>query len=80
MTSALIKIWENTDSCAEQYRCASALYLLSVFTQCFSIIIDCGVSVPGYGKEVVDGLNDIGNCYVYKLMSNLELPESKKID
>ena len=31
LTSTLITIWENTDGCAEQYICASALYLMSVF-------------------------------------------------
>ena len=40
MTTYLSKIWENTDFCAEQYRCASALYLMSVMSQCYSIIID----------------------------------------
>ena len=29
LTSGLITIWENTDGCAEQYRYASALYLMS---------------------------------------------------
>ena len=28
LTTSLSKIWENTDGCAEQYRCASALYLM----------------------------------------------------
>ena len=27
LTTSLNKIWENADGCAEQYRCASALYL-----------------------------------------------------
>ena len=30
LTSSLSTIWENTDGCAEKYRCASALYLISV--------------------------------------------------
>ena len=30
LTTSLSTIWENTDGCAEQYRCASALYLMSV--------------------------------------------------
>ena len=34
MTTSLSKIWENTDGCAEQYICASALYLMSVMLQC----------------------------------------------
>ena len=32
LTTSLSTIWENTDGCAEQYRCASALYLMSVIS------------------------------------------------
>ena len=28
LTTSLSTIWSNTDGCAEQYRCASALYLM----------------------------------------------------
>ena len=59
LTSTLSTIWENTYGCAEQYICASALYLMSVLYQCFSIIIDRGISATGYVKEVVNGLNAI---------------------
>ena len=59
LTSTLIKIWENTDSCAEQYICASTLYLMSVLSQCFSVIIYRGISATGHGKEVVNGINSI---------------------
>ena len=40
LTTSLSKIWENTDGCAEQYRCASALYLMSVMSLCYYIIFD----------------------------------------
>ena len=33
LKTSLSIIWENTDGCAEQYRCASALYLMSVISQ-----------------------------------------------
>ena len=59
MTSTLSTIWENTDGCSEKYICASALYLMSVLSQFFSIIIYWGISSPGHGKVVVGGLNDI---------------------
>ena len=49
----------NTDGCAEQYRYASALYLMSVMSQTYSIIIDRGISAPGHGNEVIDGLNAV---------------------
>ena len=70
-------IWENTDGCVEQYRCASALYLMSVMSQYYSVIIDRGISATGHGKEVVDGLNDIAKRYIDQFMSNVQLPGSK---
>ena len=46
-------------------------------SQCYSIIIDLDLSAPDRGKEVVDGLNAIDKHYIYKLMSNVQLPGSK---
>ena len=40
LKTSLITIWENTEGCAEQYICASALYLMSVMSQCYSVVID----------------------------------------
>ena len=50
------------------------------FSQCYSIIIYRGISEPSHGKEVVDGINAIGNSYIYQLMSNVQLTGSKKFD
>ena len=76
----MITIWENTDGCVKKYRCASALYLMSVMSQCYSIIIDQGISEPGNGKEVVDVLNAVDKRYIYQLMSTVKLPVSKIFD
>ena len=74
-------MWKN-DGYAEQYICASALYLMSVMSQCYSIIIDRGISAPGNGKEVVDGLNNVDKCYIYiyQLMSKVQLTGSVRFD
>ena len=80
MTSTLSAIWENNDGFAEKYICASTLYLMSVMSQCYSIIIDWGISAPSHDKEVVDGINAIDKRYIYKLMSNVKLPVSKTFD
>ena len=32
LTTPLSTIWENTDGCVEQYRCASSLFLMSVMS------------------------------------------------
>ena len=50
LTSSLSAIWENTDGRAGQYRCASALYPMSIVSQCYSIVTDQGISAPGHGK------------------------------
>ena len=47
---------------------------MSVMSQTYSIIIDCGISAPGHGKEVVDGLNAFDKRYIYQLMANVQLP------
>ena len=50
---------------------------MSVMSKCYSAIIDRGISAPGNGKEVVDGINDIYKRYIYQLMSNVKLTGSK---
>ena len=50
LATSFSTIWENTDGCDEQYRYASALYLMSVMYQSYSIIIDQGISAPGHGE------------------------------
>ena len=35
---------------------------MSVMSQTYSIIIDRGISAPGHGEEVVDGLNAVDKC------------------
>ena len=44
---------------------------MSVIPQCYSVIIDRGISEPEHGKEVIDGLNAIDKRYIYQLMSNV---------
>ena len=49
-------------------------------SQYYSVIIDLGITAPGHGKEVVYGINAIDNCYIYQLMSNVQLNGSKIFD
>ena len=46
---------------------------MSAMSQCYSIIIDQGISAPGNGKEVVDELNAVDKRYIYQLMSKVQL-------
>ena len=40
--------------------------------------MDHGISAPGYGREVVDGLNGTSIRFICNLMANVELPGSKR--
>ena len=51
-----------------------------VMSQCYSIIIYQGISAPGHGKEVADGLNAVDKRYIYQLMSDFQLPGSNRFD
>ena len=51
---------------------------MSVMYQCYSIIIDPGISAPGHVKEFVDGLNAVDKRYIYKFMSNIQIPVSNR--
>ena len=48
--------------------------------QCYYINIDLGISAPGHGKEVVDGINAVDKRYIYQFMSNIKLPGSVIFD
>ena len=49
-------------------------------SQCYSVIVDSGISAPVHDKEVDDGLNAIDKRYIYPLMYNVQLPRSKIFD
>ena len=53
---------------------------MSVMSQTYSIIIDRGISAPGHGKEMVDGINAVDKRYIYQLMSKVQLPGSVRFD
>ena len=78
--STLNKIWENTYGCAEHYRCATVLYLMSMLSQAFSVIIDCGISALGHGREVLDRINVIDKSVLFQLISTVQLPGKKGYD
>ena len=53
MSNTLIAIWEIIDGCADHNGCATALYLMSILSHDFYVIIDHGIDKPGHGREVV---------------------------
>ena len=53
-------IFEDTDGCAKQYRCTTAIHLLSVFYARKNGCIDKAIGAPGHDKGLLDGINA---CY-----------------
>ena len=56
------------------------MYLISVMSHFYSIIIDRVISEPGHDKEVLDGLNAVDKRYIYQLIYNFQLPGSNIFD
>ena len=71
--SYIITIWENTDGCADQYLCATVLYLLSILAHGYNIIIYHIVVAPGHGREVVYGLNATGKWLFSMLTITMQI-------
>ena len=57
--SGMPRAWEDTYCCANQYVCDLAIYLMTVLSSSYSIIMDCANNAPGHGKNIFDGLNEM---------------------
>ena len=54
-----ITMGDQTDGCANQYRCYIAYYLISYLSTSYQIVLDRAVDTPSHGKDVVDGFNAV---------------------
>ena len=73
-------MWDHRDGRANQYCCASSIYLLSCLALEFSIIIDISLGAHGHEKYVFDGLNAIEKQMLKLAMVKLLNPESIRDD
>ena len=71
-------MFDNTDSCAKQYRCATAIHLLSMLAVEFNTAINRSVGAPGHGKDLVDGLNACDKQYLKTMMMRIMLPGNEQ--
>ena len=51
-----------------------------MFSQSYNIIIDCGFSAPGHGREVVDVLKTTDKRFLFQLISTIKLSSYKLYD
>ena len=77
LVCGMSKVWWDTDGCADKYRCALDVYLMTVLESCFcpkpscrggtssyGIIMNLEINAPGNGNNVVYGLNVMYRCYL----------------
>ena len=62
--SGISTVWEYTNGCAKQYRSDLDIYLMTVLSSSYGIIMDRAINAPGHGKNVVDGINAKDKLYL----------------
>ena len=58
------KVSEDTDGCAKQYMCALDIYLTTMLSYSYGIIMYCSINPPCYGNNFVEGLNETDKHYL----------------
>ena len=58
------KVWEDTDGCANKYRCNLDIYLMTVLSSPYVIIMDSAINSPFHGKNFVGGINPMYKRYM----------------
>ena len=75
-------VLEDTDSCAKQYICALVIYLMTVLSSSYGIIMYISINAPGNGNNVADGLNTTDKRYLkeqMELIGKLSSKDTSKI-
>ena len=69
--SGMSTVRQETNGCANQYRCALDTYLTATLPSLYVIITNLTINAPGHGNIVVDGLNTTSRCYLKEKMELL---------
>ena len=73
-------MWDQTDGCANQYKCSIAYYLISYLTTSYQIFLDRAVDTPGHRKDVVYGFNAVQKRYLATCLRMRSTPEKDNIE
>ena len=73
-------IWDHTDGCSKQYRCAKAFYFLSWLSHKWGVVIDRAIGAPGHGKDIVDAINAVDKRLLRDYMRALKQPNESNED
>ena len=78
LVSGMSTAWKDTDGCTKKYRCSLAIFLITVLSYSYDIIMDCSVNAPGLENNSVDGLNAIDKRYLNGKIERIGKLESNK--
>ena len=71
-------MWDQTDGCANQYRCPIAYYLMSFLSKSYQIVLDIAIDTPGHVKDVLNGFNAVHKRYLATCLIMRSTPEVDK--
>ena len=71
LVSGMSTVWEETDGCAKQYMCALNIYLMTVISSSYGIIIYRANNAPDYRNKVVYELNAMEKLYLKREMERI---------
>ena len=62
--SGMSTVWEDTNGFSKKYRHALDIYLMTVLSYPYGIIMDRAINALGHEKCFVDGMNAIDKRYL----------------
>ena len=71
LVSGVSTVWEYNHGCVNQYRFSLAIYLMTVLSPLYGILMDFVDNTTGNGKNVVGSINDTKTFYLKKQMKLL---------
>ena len=74
--SIMSEVWKYNDSCSKQCRCALDIYLMTVLSYLYGIIMDRSMNAPVHRNNVVGGINANYKLHVKSEMETLGKLES----
>ena len=67
-------VYDHTDGCSKQCRCATSMQLLTMLSMQFEVVIDRMVNAAGHGKCMIDGMNAVSKHHCADCMTRIVNP------
>ena len=73
-------MWDQTDGCANHYRCSIAYYLMSFLSKSYQIVLDRDVDTLINVKDVAGGFSAVQKLYLATCLKIHSTPEVENIN